>query len=112
MVTVRGCCHSGLVIAKVLRRKEFRTVRQDNVVLGEAFLDQGWGRYDYYQAGTEAQGENVAVLLRKTLERTVEGFFNEMQMTQYWQRRWTGREALGWSLCLKIELEGKEQEKK
>lgn len=105
MVAVGGGDHGGVVVAEVLAEEEGRAVSEDDVVLGEAFLDAGGRRHDDDAAGAEPEGQNGAVFLGQTVKMSVDWDFQEMEVADDGKRRWAWWEVFVSFFGLDEELE-------
>ena len=73
----------GVVVADVFSGEEARTVRQDDVVFGEALLHCLGRRNDNDEARTEPEREDFAVFLRKGVEGAVERLSHLVEVSDY-----------------------------
>jgi len=84
---------SGAVVADVLAGEKARPVRQDDVVFGEAFLRCRCRGNDNDEARTEPEREDLAVFLRKGVERAVERLFHLVEVSDYGEGEWPWRKV-------------------
>lgn len=73
MVAIGGESHGGEVLANVLGDKKWRSVCQDNVIFGEAFLGCWRRRNDDDETRTEPERKYFAIALGNSVKCVVEG---------------------------------------
>jgi len=108
VLAVAGVKDSAVVVTDVLAKQKVGSVRQCNVVFGEAFLHHGLRRSNDNETGTEPEREDFAVFLRQLSESAVERLFQLQEVSYYRVRKWSWRKVSEFS-CWKQELKRKEK---
>lgn len=91
VVPIRGPHEIRVVVPEALGYEETGAVGEHDVVLGQAFFGCGRGRHHENRPGAEPEKHNRTVPVRDVGESPVDGFVQEVEMADEWERGERGR---------------------